>query len=314
MEKSIEEVIIANLIKLDNVFANKSIPISERPQLAFHHIYSLSMEIPEKIEKNELMMPIFVKIYPIIHDWYHERYGENIFNPDNTILSCMLILGIPYKIIIPTSMKIPHENSKDLFYVYFPKDIQEFENIFCYLENNHIIKSLSITDKENIGDYLKQKILKLRTIYHTLRTFNGDKVSLKNCKEILKHHNIAVEEIVKNQGNGESLAIWELFFSCELMIKEYLRIENISFEKVHDIRKLVKLLSNKEIENNEFISQFPDYKKCIDYRYGTSRISDLNEINRLYNLALDFIYEISKLFPGSDISGLQRLTMKNIFQ
>jgi hypothetical protein len=118
----------------------------------------------------------------------------------------------------------------------------------------------------------------------------------KELSEINSHIEIASKTFVETYNTGISTSIWEIFFSAELMIKQILRDNSISFSNIHDIKKLVEKIPNgKELAQNDFFSIFPNYHDAIKYRYSELVCHNFEKAIQYYDIAISFIFKSSKM-------------------
>ena len=92
---------------------------------------------------------------------------------------------------------------------------------------------------------------------------------------IIRHLELAVDDILRNKISGVSMAYWEMQMAMEKILKVYLMQRGEKNPYNHKLKEMVETSKNKfqMIIDTNLFKNVPSDKKAIQYRYGEIPVS-----------------------------------------
>jgi hypothetical protein len=291
VQNNLEGFLKETLPMIDEFFDKKDLEVHKRPLLAARQIVDFFIvDIKGYTKDNYLFKPWFIKICHCVDDWYALRYGESAIHPPKNLLHGLTIhYSTLYKLNIPITLTKPAEN--DTTWIKFPIEVFPDENVLEWIEPRLQFEAITERRRISLVNTISTVATHLRVINNDLNTADyEDSKTRAMAESVLHHFEKAASDAINQDRKNSSLAPWELSTACEKTIKTYLSQENVTFPKIHDLRKLHKLAdpNGSMTEEKKALSEMPSEQRIMDWRYGESSAPTQKEIMRFYSASLIF--------------------------
>lgn len=290
MNDELEKTLGEQLPHIDEVLAARREPLRQRPLSAASFIVDhLIVEIKDDTKEDYFDKPWFSLIYKIVKHWYRERYGDAFSKKDtDSIRGVVQIHHALFEIRVPT--RITQDAGNDgTFWVCIPNTVLPEEEPLKWIINGPNLKNALPDEQEKSRERVMLVAESLRTIRVNLMTDYPDENTKILVGQVLTHLEKGALDLVNNEVQGASLALWEFFMGVEKTMKILLRQRGIIPPNTHDLNKLNQLSGG--IVPSEVIMAFPSDKDAIKHRYGELPLPSLNEAVVVYICALNIIRE-----------------------
>ena len=278
---------------IDETLANQGRPIAQRPNYAaIFFVNECIVEIKgdsiEKFWEKEW----YAAIYKLIEEWYHERYGNLIFDREKpSAKGIVQLFSTPFLLTIPliiSEVEVPGETA----WLIFPNTLLPNEVSLDW-----------ITPRPNF-DHLSQEELKLLrektdVVAISRRSINLKIMSAEFASEPLRllassipaHLDKAVDDILSDRKGQISIAFWEMHLAIEKVMKLFLRQKNLIPINTHNFDKLRNSIEPQSLSNKleKLFSLCPGEKDAIKYRYGEIQEVNTKEAIAYFHTALEII-------------------------
>lgn len=289
----LQEYVDAALPMFDEYLAGASLPIPYRPlraaQLfAQHLIISVSTGTLNEIEGQ----PWFAMLFAHVHKWYQHRYGAALSTESASASSVVQTLGGLFELKIPLTTTRKSDQEGHIWMV-FPKECLPEENVLDWLVSPPNLKSFSSDEIVAATNEVRRVANRLRNARNSLTTATAV-AGAEPAMAMFAHADQSAQLLRTNTSASRKLAVWELNFLCENVLKYRLKQLNLSVPKEHDLRKLSAEWPAFDLAklSAEALAKMPSGKDAVKFRYGEGEVS-LTRALEVYGAALQIFDEAS---------------------
>ncbi len=301
----------------DEVYTQKQIKVPDRPfKATIAFINKAILEVRNTTKDKLKGPPLFGYFYRHVYLWYKDHYGDalNRSTEDDYLTTYIIIRKLPYGLKIPKTLREDHTDNTAKWLV-FPNEIMEYEVIWEWIINKPNMMSFKDEEMNKLEKIIRKRVNLLRNSYTNSITTNLYNKSIERMQtDIFTHLRNFSSEMVLNFNKGLSNALWELHLAMEKVLKIYLLQNKIAYNKVHDLDYLFKLTSLKNKRIDRFITNFPQWKDAIKYRYGELVEINMNKVNKYYDGALETINYLIEMFDRDLKMRNGKFLYKNIYK
>lgn len=309
----LKEILEDSLSDIDATLKKRNSPMGQRPlHAALIFVEAFVIEVKGEGTVDDYMdTDWFARIYSLVEEWYHKRYGETVQeeglrgNTKSTVKGIVPVFNHYYEVKIPLTLTEIEEEGEQIWLEY-PKNIKAKENPFDWLPSELNLEELSDEQLDSLKGRLKFLGEKIRNIELNLMSSVIPDQRKDLVNQILVHLEEGVEFLVSARTEKIALALWKFHLSVEKILKVFLIQKRGDFKTIHDLETL-KDDTSEFVDANKITSEFdnfPHYKEGIGQRYGEGKNFSIDEAIEIYDSALRIICWYSdKLDKRLDLKG-----------
>lgn len=285
-----DNFLLQTLPDVDESLAKQGFALSQRPLRASLIIVNhCILEIEGDTKEDYWSKSWFKVIFSAVEKWYEKRYGNALqHQKSDKVVTVVSIFGTPFRADVPLVVKEPPLPDKT-FWLCFPISVAESEDHMSWIVDPPNFDISTAVERDAASSALIETAMRLRSTHVNLMTTDHPAESIRALAEaIVPHLERSALDIASQELNRRPMALWELNFACEKVIKTFLRHQCIAPKRTHDVRRLhaqaVGYLGPTEIDS--LIDQFPSELVAVKHRYGELPAPPLEDLLSIYRTAL----------------------------
>jgi hypothetical protein len=206
------------LLLFDSAFAHDDVPLHSRPlKSAMWLVKDGISELPLGESKdNYFESEWFAALVVAVKEWYEDRYGSQVFVPDQTPLSGLAFLhGTPMRLGIPdTISKV--EIEYETCWLIFPDSIHETETVLSFFPSKPNLQSLLPEERTKLEEQVAQVVKSSRRVNLALDFASNlpDKAK-QMAAGLWGHVEKGVADILTLKSAVAAVGCWELHLAVE---------------------------------------------------------------------------------------------------
>lgn len=293
MSVELDEFLAEALPNFDAVLAKRGVDLSQRALKASMLIVEHCIIDIKGDTKDDYWDKIwFSSLFQSVNKWYEKRYGDALQQrKSSTVSTVVSAFGTPFRADVPLFVNELPQPDKT-FWLCFPTTVLSNEVHMSWIINPPNFDSSNEEERNRVSSTLIESATHLRAIHVNLMTADHkDERTQSLAQGILPHLEKGALDIFHANPNSLSMAVWELNFACEKIIKTFLRQQQVDPPNIHDIHRLHKLAINNLGGNkmDAAVAMLPSEKVAIKHRYAEILPPPLAEIFSIYSSALSIV-------------------------
>lgn len=283
------EVVQENLLVIDPILAEMGISVTTRPlKAAIYFVEHCILDITGGTKKQYWNQQWFAVLFRHVQHWYTDFYGKSQDSTNQSLPGIIFIKNTPFRLNINYTRSEIEKRDKLLWLIFLSK-VDDHDSLEDLIESPPNLNFFNAKYRTTLESQVYQIVASTRSLNIHLMTANleGDNLQ-KFCKSILAHLENAINNAMKNNQEGRSLAMWELHLMIEKSIKLLIKQKKQDPPNSHDLTRLRKqadLIVDSALIENEF-SQILSSSKAISFRYCEAGPVSVDEFFKLYLASL----------------------------